>query len=58
MTTTTKRADELVDLLCKALYGRPGQGPDWLGGSEARMLYDAVEEIARLRDEVARLKQQ
>lgn len=40
-----------VDLLCKALYGRPGQVPDWLGGSEARMLYDAVEEIEELRAE-------
>lgn len=37
-----------VDLLCKALYGRPGQVPDWLGGSEARMLYDAVKEIGNL----------
>lgn len=40
-----------TDLLCKALYGRPGKVADWLGGSEAKMLHDAAKEVERLRAE-------
>lgn len=46
-----------TDLLCKALYGRPGKVADWLGGSEARMLHDAAKEVDRLRAENERLRE-
>lgn len=47
-----------TDLLCKALYGRPGKVADWLGGSEAKMLHDAAKEVERLRAENERLREQ
>ena len=34
-----------TDRLCRALYGRDAKPRDYLGGSEARMLYDAAERI-------------
>ena len=38
--------------LCRILYGRPAKATDWLGGSKAQMLHDAVTEIVRLREQV------
>lgn len=37
-----------TDKLCMALYGRPAQPRDYLGGSDAKMLHDAAEVIAAL----------
>lgn len=38
-----------TERLCHALYGRPARPRDYLGGSDARMLHDAADLIARLR---------
>jgi hypothetical protein len=38
-----------TDLLCMALYQRKPHPKDYLGGSEAKMLYDAANEINRLK---------
>jgi hypothetical protein len=35
--------------LCRALYGRKERPADYLMGSDARMLHDAADTIARLR---------
>ena len=35
--------------LCRTLYLRKEEPRDYIGGSEARMLHDAAEEIERLR---------
>ena len=35
--------------LCAILYGRKDKPRDWLGGSNAMMIHDAVREIERLR---------
>ena len=34
-----------TDKLCQALYGRPAEAKDYLGGSNAKMLYDAAATI-------------
>lgn len=39
-----------TDRLCQALYFKSSCPSHYLGGSEARMLYDAATEIERLRD--------
>jgi len=36
--------------LCQALYGRPAQPRDYLGGSDARMLHEAADKIAALQE--------
>jgi hypothetical protein len=41
--------DDNVDRLCQAVYGRPPQTRDYLGGSEARILGDAANLILGLR---------
>lgn len=38
-----------TDRLCVALYGRKAEAGDYVGGSEAKMLFDAAVEIERLR---------
>jgi hypothetical protein len=38
-----------MERLCRAVYGRPAQPRDYLGGSEARMLRDGADLIADLR---------
>ena len=38
-----------TDQLCELLYGRKASPRDYLGGSEAQMLFDAVAEIENLR---------
>lgn len=35
--------------LCRVLYGRKEEPRDYIGGSDARMLHDAVDEIEKLR---------
>jgi len=39
-----------TETLCKELYGRPEQARDYIGGSEAQMLYDAAAKIAELKE--------
>ncbi len=41
-----------VTRLCAAVYGRKETVRDWVGGSEAKMLYDAADEIEQLRAEL------
>lgn len=36
-------------MLCRAVYRRPATPADYLGGSEAAMLFDAAKEIRVLR---------
>ena len=38
-----------TERLCFAVYGRPAQPRDFLGGSQAHMLHDAADTIAALR---------
>jgi hypothetical protein len=38
-----------TDRLCWALYGHAPKAQDYLGGSEAKMLHDAADEILHLR---------
>lgn len=40
-----------TEALCSTLYGRPAQPQDYLGGSDAAMLHDAVRAITTLRSE-------
>ena len=40
-----------TERLCLAVYGRPAQPRDFLGGSQAHMLHDAADAIAKLRRE-------
>ena len=41
-----------ADRLCKALYGRKPKAKDYLGGSDAVMLYDAASKIHRLTQQL------
>ena len=43
-------AGDGTDQLCKILYGREARPADYLGGSDAQMLKDAVAEITKLRE--------
>lgn len=38
-----------TDRLCAAVYGRPAQVRDYLGGSQARMLHDGADRIEEMR---------
>ena len=38
-----------TDKLCLVLYGRKAEASDYVGGSEAKMLFAAAAEIERLR---------
>ena len=38
-----------TERLCLAVYGRPAQPRDFLGGSQAHMLHDAADKIAALK---------
>ena len=42
-------SDDGTERLCLAVYGRPAQPRDFLGGSNAHMLHDAADVIAKLR---------
>jgi hypothetical protein len=41
-----------TDVLCEAVYQRPAEPRDYLGGSQANMLHDAAKELQRLRKEL------
>jgi hypothetical protein len=45
--------DDALDRLANAIYGRPAEPRDWLGGSESSIFDDAVAEIASLRAALA-----
>ena len=38
-----------TDRLCMAVYGRPAEPRDYIGGANAQMLYDAADMIEALR---------
>lgn len=38
-----------IDELCRALYGRAAKPKDYLGSSEAKMLYDAAKVVVAAR---------
>jgi hypothetical protein len=38
-----------TDRLCRAVYGRPAEPRDYLGGANAQMLYDAADMIEALK---------
>lgn len=45
-----------TERLCQAVYGRPSQARDYLGGSAARMLHDGAELIEKLRRNLSELQ--
>jgi len=62
-STTTQRnsrsqypGQDGTERLCQAVYHRHATPRDYLGGSEANMLHDAADEIARLRAELSNRK--
>ena len=46
-----------TDALCMALYGREPKMADMLGGSKAKMLYDAAERISAQSSEGAVMRE-
>ena len=39
-----------TESLCRAIYGRDGTAKEFLGGSDAKMLFDATDLILRYRE--------
>ena len=52
----SKSKEDGTERLCRILYGRKSEPPDYIGGSNARMLHDAATEIESLRQWVGDLQ--
>lgn len=54
--TEPEAVSDGVDALCRAVYRRDPRPGDYLGGSQARMLYDAANALAAAERELVELR--
>ena len=46
-----------LDKLCMIIHGRKANSQDYLGGNEAKIIYDAIDLINNLKEEIGRCKE-